>query len=85
MVSVFQDYKRRYKQAVDMSNSDFKAPFHQIGHARDVVKPKDTWCALKRLVSELHYSCKPEVCRSSLPFVLSSPVPAAAAKLVASA
>jgi len=38
-----EGYKTLHKQAVDTTGSDFKAPFNQIGHARDVAKPEDTW------------------------------------------
>jgi len=38
-----EGYKTLYKQAVDKGNSDFKAPFKQIGHARGAATPQDTW------------------------------------------
>jgi hypothetical protein len=38
-----EGYKTLHKQAVDKTGSDFKAPFNEIGHARDVAKPEDTW------------------------------------------
>jgi hypothetical protein len=38
-----EGYKTLYKQAIDKGGSDFKAPFNQIGHARSVATPKDTW------------------------------------------
>jgi len=38
-----EGYKTLYKQAVDKGGRDFKAPFNQIGHARSVATPKDTW------------------------------------------
>ena len=38
-----EGYKTLHKQAVDKTGADFKAPFNQIGHARDVAKPEDTW------------------------------------------
>jgi hypothetical protein len=37
-----EGYKTLYKQAVDKSGSEFRAPFNQIGHARGVATPKDT-------------------------------------------
>ncbi len=36
-----ENYKTLYKQAVDKGNSDFKAPFNQIGHSRGVATPED--------------------------------------------
>lgn len=38
-----EGYKTLYKQAVDRDGADFKAPLNEIGHARDVAKPEDTW------------------------------------------
>jgi len=40
---IVEGYKTLYKQAVDDSGSDYKAPFNHIGHARDVATPEDTW------------------------------------------
>jgi len=40
---IVEGYKTLYKQAVDKSASDYKAPFNHIGHARDVATPEDTW------------------------------------------
>lgn len=40
---IVEGYKTLYKQAVDKSGSDYKAPFNHIGHARDVATPEDTW------------------------------------------
>lgn len=37
-----ESYKTLYKQALDLSSSDFKAPINQIGHAIDVATPDDT-------------------------------------------
>jgi len=36
-------YSTLYKQAVDTSNSDFKAAINQIGHSRGVASPQDNW------------------------------------------
>lgn len=38
-----EGYKTLYKQAVDASGTDFKAPFNHIGHARSVATAADTW------------------------------------------
>lgn len=38
-----EGYKTLYKQALDEGGSDFKASLNQIGHARSVATPKDTW------------------------------------------
>lgn len=38
-----EGYKTLYKQALDQGSPDFKAPFNQIGHARGVATPDDTW------------------------------------------
>jgi hypothetical protein len=38
-----EGYKTLYKQAVDVGNSDYRAPFNQIAHARDVATPADAW------------------------------------------
>lgn len=40
---IVEGYKTLYKQAVDTSGSDDKAPINHIGHARDVATPEDTW------------------------------------------
>jgi hypothetical protein len=37
-----ESYKTLYKQAIDTSHSDFKAPINQIGHAAGVATPDDT-------------------------------------------
>lgn len=37
-----ESYKTLYKQAIDSSSSDFKAPINQIGHATGVATPDDT-------------------------------------------
>ena len=36
-----ETYKSLYKQAVDKTNSDFKAPINKIGHAEGVATPDD--------------------------------------------
>jgi hypothetical protein len=38
-----EGYKTLYKQAVDKSSPEFKAPFNQIGHARGAATPETTW------------------------------------------
>lgn len=38
-----ESYKTLYKQAIDTSHSDFKAPINQIGRATGVVTPDDTF------------------------------------------
>jgi hypothetical protein len=38
-----EGYKTLYKQALDASGANFKAPFNQIGHSRSVATPADTW------------------------------------------
>ncbi len=40
---IAEAYNTLYKQAVDTSNSDFKAPINQIGHSRGVASPQDNW------------------------------------------
>ncbi len=37
-----ESYKTLYKQAIDSSSSEFKAPINQIGHATGVATPDDT-------------------------------------------
>ena len=37
-----ESYKTLYKQAIDTTSSDFKAPINQIGHATGVATPDDT-------------------------------------------
>lgn len=39
---IVESYKTLYKQAIDSSSSDFKAPINQIGHATGVATPDDT-------------------------------------------
>lgn len=36
-----EGYKTLYKQTIDTSSPDFKAPFNQIGHAKGVATPED--------------------------------------------
>lgn len=38
-----EGYKTLYKQALDKTGSDFKAPINQVGHARGVATPDDEW------------------------------------------
>lgn len=37
-----ENYKTLYKQAIDTSDPNFKAPINQIGHATGVITPDDT-------------------------------------------
>lgn len=37
-----ENYKTLYKQAIDSSSSEFKAPINQVGHAIGVATPDDT-------------------------------------------
>ncbi len=61
-----ESYKTLYKQAIDTSYSDFKAPINQIDRATKVVTPDDT-----QLITPQHrhaFAISGLICRSKACF-----------------